>query len=44
MSERLGGRPGRSVWERLVPHWRKVLIGAVALAALLWFVFERTAS
>jgi hypothetical protein len=31
-------------WERLVPHWRKVVIGAVALAALLWLTFERTAS
>jgi hypothetical protein len=34
----------RALWERLVPHWRLVLIAAAALAVALWFAFERTAS
>jgi hypothetical protein len=34
----------RSPWERLAPHWRLVVIGAAALAAVLWLFFERTAS
>jgi hypothetical protein len=40
----VSGRARRSPWERLVPHWRLVLLGAAALAAVLWLVFERTAS
>jgi hypothetical protein len=37
-------RMHRSLWERLVPHWRTVLVGAAVLAVVLWVVFERTAS
>ena len=44
MSDRVGLSRRRAVWERLVPHWRKVLLGAVVLAAALWLLFERTAS
>ena len=36
--------PEPSIRQRLVPHWRLVLIGAAALAAALWLIFERTAS
>jgi hypothetical protein len=44
VSDRTERPGGRSAWERLVPHWPWVLGGAAALAALLWLIFERTAS
>jgi hypothetical protein len=31
------------VWERIAPHWQKVVVSAVALALLIWFLSTRVA-
>ena len=33
----------RAAWERAAPHWQKIVVTAIVLALLIWFLSTRVA-